>query len=49
LTPGGQAQLEQIRLGALLGFAHHRLIAKPDIAADQRRPQSGREAIDELP
>jgi hypothetical protein len=31
-------QFEQIRLAAPLGFAHHRLVAETDIAADQPRP-----------
>src|SRR5215468_6707683 len=45
----GEAQLEQIRLAPPLGFAHHRLIAETDIAADQPWPQLGRKAIQELP
>ena len=45
----GQAQLEQIRLAPPLGFAHHRLVAETDIAADQPRPQLARQAIQQLP
>jgi hypothetical protein len=47
--PLGQAQLEQIRLAALLGLPHHRLSAKTRIAAQQRRLVLRRKAIQQLP
>src|SRR5215469_9760178 len=49
LHPFGQPQLEQIGLTALLGLAHHRLIAKTGIATDQPRTLLGRQAIHQLP
>src|SRR5215470_12314928 len=45
----GQAQLEQVGPAAPLGFAHHRLIAEANIAADQPRLLFGRQAIQILP
>src|SRR5262249_13655147 len=44
-----QPQFEQIALAALLGFAHHRLVAKTGIAAQQPWPQVSRQAIQERP
>ena len=32
-----------------LGFAHHRLSAETDVAANQIRPMGGRKAIQQLP
>jgi hypothetical protein len=45
----GQPQLEEIRLAALLGLAHYRLIAPLGIATQQRRPMLRCQPIQQRP
>ena len=49
LTVGGQAQPEQIGQPRLFGPRHHRLDAPGDIAAQQRRPMTAPQAIEQRP